>query len=246
VRVLVVGEEEHLRDVYPAVLAALGDAAGSLHLNIAMAIASPRGLCATTAAEALDGIDAMVLPGGCDPSQVDGQIQLARAALKRDVPTLGMCFGMQTMTTAVVRARLGERGAHLEEVRPDASPLVFRCMMRQDSSGWHRLGCRAFTIAAGTLAHSIYRAGLAEERMHHRFRLEPGLFGSLAGEGLIVSGYCGRDEIADVIEVPDRRFFLGIQGHPELQSGPSRPHPAFLALLEEASKLASQHERTAP
>lgn len=229
--ILIVGDEHRLRYVYPAILAALGDAADALDLAPSVQFVSPRGLTRAQADDLVRSVDGIVLPGGCDNSQVDGQIVVAAAALAADVPTLGSCFGMQTMATAFVRERLGATGAHLEEIEPNADPLVFTAMAGPDGAPMHRLGARSFAVLPGTIARTIYGQPAASERMHHRFRLDPILWRPLQTAGLIISGKSAHDGIADVIEVPDCRFFVGVQGHPELSSGSAQPHPAFKAFL---------------
>jgi CTP synthase len=232
--ILVVGEEYRLRRVYPAILAALGDAADALGIDPAVRIVSPLGLSRVQAHELVRTVDGIVLPGGCDISQVEGQIEIAAAALALDTPALGCCFGMQTMVTAFARERLDAPGANLEEVDRDADPLVFIAMRDSDGRPRHRLGLRSFDVAPGSKAQAFYAGLRATERMHHRYRLDPRLWPALQAAGLVISGRSENDGMADVIEAPGRRFFVGVQGHPELSSSNDHPHPAFKAFLAEA------------
>lgn len=141
---------------------------------------------------------------------------------------------MQTMATAFVRERLDAPGANLEEVDREANPLVFVAMHESDGRPRHRLGLGSFDVLPGTTAQAIYAGLGATERMHHRYRLDPRLWPALQAAGLVISGRSENDGIADVIEAPGRRFFVGVQGHPELSSGNDHPHPAFKAFLAEA------------
>ncbi|MBB3065362.1 glutamine amidotransferase-related protein [Limibacillus halophilus] len=233
--VLIVGEEQRLRRQYPALLAAIGDAGDLLKMKPHVEIVSPRNLEAAEAEEAVHATDAVLLPGGCDNSQVDGQIRIAAAALRGNTPTLGSCFGMQTMVTAFVRERLGNAGAHLQEIEPSARPLTFVQNPGPNGSIRHRLGAKTFTVLPGTQARSIYQSSLGRERMHHRHSLALDLWQPLSEAGLIISGRSEEDRIADVIELPGHAFYLGIQGHPELSSSAARPHPAFIAFLAAAA-----------
>lgn len=240
-RVAIAGESEYLRQRYPGVLAALGDAADALGIVVEVDIRSPRALSATAAAALVDDVDALVLPGGCDNSQVAGMIALAGAALDTDLPTLGLCFGMQAMVTAAIRTRLGVIDAALEEVDPEAAEFAIVGMPREGSELQHRLGEHSSRIVTGSRLAAIHAAPTLDERMNHRYRLAECWEAPLAGVGVIVSARStDAREIADAIEATDRRFYLGYQGHPELISRPQCPHPAFAALLNEA-RNASQH-----
>ncbi|GHB14570.1 glutamine amidotransferase-related protein [Salinicola rhizosphaerae] len=235
-RLSIAGEVEHLQEIYPAVLAAIGDAADAIGLNIALRIVSPRELTLAKAESLVAESDGLLLPGGCDNSQIDGQILLAAAALARDLPTLGLCFGMQSMATALIRQRLGVTGAHLEEVNPAATTLAISRL----SSMQPRLGDRRVDLLEGSRAADAYGATRAVERMNHRFGLDAHWWEPLRRAGVIVSGR-GRDapHIADILEVKDRRFYLGVQGHPELRSRPDLPHPALVAWLRALSSTSN-------
>ncbi len=234
--VLLVGEDDHLRHVYPAVLAALGDAADGLRIAVRPRILSPRALTASEAEDAVRAADAIILPGGCDGSQVDGQILVAGAAFALKTPILGCCFGMQTMTVAYARTALDVPDAHMEEVAPDVRPLVFTGLRNAAGERRHRLGERRFAIAPHSLARRVYGCGTARERMHHRYGLAPQFVAPLQATGLLASGTSEGSAITDVVEARDHPFYLGIQGHPELSSSAGRPHPAFVALLAAACR----------
>ncbi|MFC0267543.1 glutamine amidotransferase-related protein [Kushneria aurantia] len=234
-RVAIAGESEHLRQRYPGVLAALGDAVDALGIAVEVDIRSPRALSAADAATLVGDVDALILPGGCDNSQVAGMIALAGAALDANLPTLGLCFGMQAMATAAIRTRLGMMDVALEEVDPEASEFAVVGMPGESGGLRHRLGEHRSRIITGSRLAAIHATPTLDERMNHRYRLADCWEAPLADVGIIVSARStDAREIADVIEATDRRFYLGYQGHPELLSAPERPHPAFTALLSEA------------
>lgn len=241
-RILLVGEERHLRARYPGVLMALGDASDALGIRIDVRLHSPRTLSPDSASALLASSDAVVLPGGCDNSQVAGMIELAGQALAQDVPTLGLCFGMQAMVTAAIRTRLGQHAAQMEEIAPDATCLSIVGMPGLGEGLQHRLGEQASQVRSGTRLADIHGSSEIRERMNHRYRLAPRWESSLADAGIIVSARSNDGaEIADAIEAADRRFYVGYQGHPELISRPQRPHPAFMALLNEAGNASPHH-----
>ncbi len=238
--VLVVGEEAHLRTVYPAVLASLADAGDRMGLSLVPRVVSPRGLSTGDAWVVAREADAIVLPGGCDTSQVDGQIAVAGAVLTLGTPTLGCCFGMQTMVTAFARKHMGLPGAHLEEIAPDARPLAISAIGKGRDGLRHRLGLRRFLVASGSLAQRVYQGREGAERMHHRYHLAPWLRDAAREAGLSLSALGEGGTVVDAIELPGHPYFLGIQGHPELSGAPDRPHAAFTTLLWAARARARQ------
>lgn len=229
IELVVIGEREHLMHGYPALLGALGDAVDALpDCAIRVRIQSPRKLGTTAARGLIESADGLLLPGGVDPTQIAGQIRLARLALSAGVPTLGICFGMQSMTTAVLHERLGMADVALAEIAPWAARHSFVPLVR-DGAGLHRLGRRDFRMADGnSMARAAYGRDIASARMNHRFRLDPAWIAPLADHGFRVSAWsCDGLAIPDIVEAVDHPFFVGIQGHPELGSRPGRPPALF-------------------
>lgn len=236
VRILVVGDEALLRDTYPANLAALGDAADALGLDVALSFVDPREPDHASFDSLLSSVDGLVLPGGSDMEQVPGQIEAARASIRRDVPTVGLCLGMQTMATAVARELGGHNDANMAEADPDAQTKTFVRLHDEAGQPEFRLGLRRARVVSGTFLSEIFGgAGSVEVHCNHRYVLDPALHGPLARAGLTVSGLQEGRDLADAIEVLSLRFFVGMQGHPELLTRRDKPHPLIVAFLREAA-----------
>lgn len=229
-RVLIVGSEAHHREVYPATIAALGDAAEALSVGLALSFADPRE--EPTWERLLGNVDGLVLPGGSDMEQVRGQIEAARAAIRLDLPTVGLCLGMQTMVTAVAQEVCGLNDVNLTEADPDAQTKSFVRLHDAYGRTMHRLGTQPCRLMSGTRLAALAGAKRIEIPCNHSFVLDPALEPRLAEAGLIVSGRQGDNDHADAIEVPALRFFLAMQGHPELASRPSQPHPLLTGFVK--------------
>lgn len=184
--------------------------------------------------EALDLIDGLMLAGGADidpgayghlahPETVDTvperdafEIALVRAAIERDLPVLGICRGMQLINVA--------RGGTLEQHLPD-----------RFGHGDHRRAIGSFdgadhdvSLLEGTLAARVVGAARHPTKSHHHQGVDE------LGEGRRVSGVSTLDELPEAIELPDKRFVLGVQWHPEADAG----SPVVGALVEAASAYA--------
>lgn len=234
-RLLIIGSESRLRGTYPAVLAALGDAADALGQELCLRFWDPAQAPEHALPEDIAACDGIVLPGGADMDQVGGQIRVARHAVAADIPLLGLCLGMQTTTTAVTQMRAGFNDANMEEAAPHAETKVFRRLTDSEVPGAFRVGeARMRPVTGSLLAEILGGDAPVPIRANHRYVLDPALHAPLERAGLRIAAWQGDADLADAIELPDRRFCLGLQGHPELQTRRGHPQPLFRAFLAAA------------
>ena len=97
-----------------------------------------------------------------------------------------------------------------------------------------RLGAYPCVIAKGTLLSSLYDTDKISERHRHRFEFNNEYLDILTSRGLVVSGTSPDGSLVEAIELPNHRFFTGVQFHPEFKSRPNKPHPLFLGLVKAA------------
>lgn len=245
-RILIIADERLQREVYPANLAALGDAADALGLNVALSFIDPRSPQERAWEKILLQADGVLLPGGSDMEQVRGQIDVARAALRKNVPTLGLCLGMQTMSTAVAQESAGLNDANLAEADPAAQTKTFVRLRDDKGRPEFRLGVRPCRIVPGTRLSELL-GGADEIAVHynHRYVLDTALHEPLAAAGLRISGLQEDRDFADAIEAPGLAFFMGMQGHPELASRRGQPHPLIMGFLS-AAAAGENSQKIAP
>jgi CTP synthase len=157
----------------------------------------------------------MILPGGADMGQVAPQIALAERALAAGVPLFGLCLGMQSMATALVRAALWP-DAVFEEIDGPGPCRSFVRMRGPTGDGLHRLGDHALRPVPGSRLGALLPEG-AMVRMNHRYRFNPEI--DTAAMPAAVWHWSG--DILDAVEVPSHPFFIGLQGHPEIGCDPA-------------------------
>ncbi|MDO9405668.1 MAG: gamma-glutamyl-gamma-aminobutyrate hydrolase family protein [Polaromonas sp.] len=233
-RIAVIGTEFDQRGVYPANLASLADAAGALGLSLDIRFVDPQ----TFRPAHLQGVDGVVLPGGSDMGNVAGQLAVAQQTLQSGVPTMGLCLGMQTMSTALVRSMPGLADANLAEADPDAPVKSFVPLAATPGLPVFRVGDQPVTIS-----DPVFRQWLGEEtsiRCNHRFGLNPLLVPRLREQGVSIAAVDASGLIVDAIRKPAHPFYAGMQGHPELGSRPDTPHPLMMAFLRAAAGKAGQ------
>jgi len=194
----------------------------------------------------LDGVDAVVVPGGFGSRGTEGKIAAIEHARTEGIPFLGLCLGFQLAVVEFARNALGLDGAHSAELDADTSHPVIDLLPEQEgkeeTGGTMRLGTHDTDIEPDTLAHELY-GGTCEERHRHRYEVNPEYTDDLEAGGLVFSGASGRR--MELLELPDHPYFLGTQFHPEFRSRPTRASPPFVGLVG-AARADSKQDRPRP
>jgi CTP synthase len=194
------------------------------------------------AASVLGDIDGIVVPGGFGIRGVEGKIGAIRYAREKQIPVLGLCLGLQCMVMEVARDLAGLEGAASTEFDPETPHPVVATMAEQvdivagggDLGGTMRLGSYPAELVPGTLAANLYGTTHVSERHRHRYEVNNAYRERLEAAGLIVSGTSPDSKLVEFIELPTSMhpYFVATQGHPELKSRPTRPHPLFKGLIQ--------------
>lgn len=187
--------------------------------------------------------DGILIPGGFGERGVEGMIRAATYALQNNVPYFGICLGMQVMTIAFARQN-GFPHANSKEFAPRGRQLVITYLKGQKelhmTGGTMRLGSYDCKLKKGSLAHQVYDQDRVTERHRHRFEFNPAYKDKLERVGLVISGVCPQNGLAEIIEVPKHSYLIGCQFHPEFSSRPMRPQPLFSGFLKAAAKHSVQ------
>ncbi|MFW5949926.1 MAG: CTP synthase [archaeon] len=184
----------------------------------------------------LEGVDAIVVPGGFGSRGTEGKIEAIRYARENGVPFLGLCLGFQMAVVEYARNVLGLDGAHSAEMDPDTPYPVIDILPEQegveDMGGTMRLGAQDTDIEPGTLAADLYEGTTCRERHRHRYEVNPEYIEDIEDAGMIFTGVSGRR--MEILELPQENhpYFIGTQFHPEFRSRPTRASPPFVGLLE--------------
>lgn len=242
VTVALVGKYVDLPDAYLSVSEALR-AGGFAHRAAVELRWVPSDNCDTPegAAEALAGVDAVCVPGGFGIRGVEGKLGALTHAREHDIPTLGLCLGMQCMVIEVARNLAGLTDASSSEFDPATREPVIATMAQQsaivdgggDLGGTMRLGSYPADLADGTVARRVYGEARVEERHRHRYEVNNAYRARLEEAGLVISGTSPDSTLVEFVELPEsvHPFYVGTQAHPELKSRPTKPHPLFAGLI---------------
>lgn len=188
--------------------------------------------------EQLQGMQAYIICPGFGDRGTEGKIIAARYLREHNLPTLGICLGMQIMAIEYARNVLGLQDAASTEFRPDTPHPVIDMMEEQKTvaqlGGTMRLGGYECQLTEGSRVQAIYGKTDIVERHRHRYELNSRYADDLAAAGLQCTGHNPQSGLAEIVELPTHRWYIGTQFHPEYSSTVLNPHPLFLSLLQEA------------
>ncbi len=231
------------QDTYMSVFEALQAAAWTNNLNITIKWINAEELGNSTKPyQLLRGCDGIVVPGGFGVRGVEGKIAAATYALKKKLPYLGLCLGMQVVVIAAARAA-GIKGAHSSEFDPKTEDMVIHTMQgqkgKENTGGTMRLGDYECTLEKGSIAAKAYNATKIIERHRHRYECNNVYRKDYASWGILPVGINPDNDLVEVVEAIDHPFMVASQYHPEFKSRPNRPHPlfdGFIKSLQNSSK----------
>lgn len=200
----------------------------------------------------LDGLDAILVPGGFGERGIEGKIATARYARERRVPYLGICLGMQIAVIEYARHVAGLDGAHSTEFdRQTPHPIIALITEWRDEhgnvetrgegvdlGGSMRLGGQNCRLEPGSLARSVYGMPQVRERHRHRYEFNNRYLNLMQDAGMRFSGWSLDSRLVEIIEIPDHPWFIACQFHPEFTSTPRDGHPLFQGFVRAA--LAQQ------
>jgi CTP synthase len=251
VRIAVVGKYTNLLDSYKSLAEALthGGIANRVKVNldwVDSTVFEDGG-----AVHRLEEVNGILVPGGFGERGTLGKIEAVRFARERNVPFLGICFGMQLAVIEAARNLAGLHDASSTEFGPCDKAVVGlltewargneieRRLEGGNLGGTMRLGAYPAVLTPGSLVSELY-GGVArvEERHRHRYEVNVHYKACLEATGIRFSGMSPDGVLPEIIELPDHPWFVGVQYHPELKSKPFAPHPLFAGFVAAAVRQA--------
>jgi CTP synthase len=245
-----VGKYIDLPDAYLSVTEALraGGFAQSTKVNIRW-IKSDECETEDGAREHLSDLDGICVPGGFGIRGIEGKLGALKFARENQIPTLGLCLGLQCMVIEHARNKAGIEGATSSEFEPGAKHPVIATMAEQvdvlaagDMGGTMRLGLYEAKLTPGSVVAEVYGSLLASERHRHRYEVNNSYRDQIAESGLVFSGTSPDGHLVEYVELPRdvHPYYVGTQAHPEFRSRPTRPNPLFFGLVKASLERQKQ------
>ena len=257
VRIAMVGKYMDLHDAYKSLIEAITHAGIQTRTQVQIEYIDSERL-EREGTDALQNIDAILVPGGFGPRGFEGMILAAGYARENRVPYLGICYGMHAAIIDFSRRVLHLDGAHSTEVDPatphpvvalitewkDAAGNSIQRSADADMGGTMRLGAQECRLDPASLARSLYGAPTVSERHRHRYEVNNGYLTQFQGNGMRLAGE-SVDGLVEIIEIEGHPWFLACQFHPEFTSSPRDGHPLFTGFVKAAIE-ESIHRQGAP
>ncbi len=245
VKIALVGKYVKLHDAYLSVMEALYHAGYENGAEVAIQWTDAENVTESTMNDTFADCDGILVPGGFGTRGIEGKLLAAKYAREHDIPYLGICLGMQTAVIEFARNVLKIPDANSSEFEPAGKHSVIDLMPDQHGNlpkgGTMRLGAYPCHIRRDSIMERAYGKEDISERHRHRYEFNNDYREQMEQAGLRITGTSPDKRLVEAVELPDKRFFIGVQFHPEFKSRPNRAHPLFYAFLKES--LAKNFKR---
>lgn len=244
-KITLVGKYVELQDAYISVSEALKHAGYLYDSEIEIEKIQAEDVTAENVAELLGDTQGIIVPGGFGNRGLEGKIQAIKYARENNVPFLGICLGMQLACVEFARDALGYADADSTEVDTNTKHKIIDLMPDQNDveniGGTLRLGLYPCKLKPGSVAAAAYdHQSVIQERHRHRYEFNNQYREEMAAKGFVFSGVSPDNRLVEVVELPEKKFFVAAQYHPEFLSRPMRPEGLFKAFIKAASDLPEQ------
>ena len=188
-------------------------------------------------AEKLEGLAGIVICPGFGTRGIEGKIIAAEYTRTHDIPTFGICLGMQMMVIEFARNVLGYSDANSAEMDPDTPHNVIDIMEEQKNitqmGGTMRLGTYDCELVKGSRVREAYGdKELISERHRHRYEFNNAYKTEYQQKGMQCVGVNPAADLVEIVEIPNLRWYIGTQFHPEYSSTVLHPHPLFMSFIK--------------
>ncbi|MBK7629576.1 MAG: CTP synthase [Ignavibacteriales bacterium] len=231
---------EHM-DAYKSIMESFIHAGAENKCKVVVRPISAEALETESVEKLLDGVSGILVPGGFGERGIEGKIKAVQYARENDIPFLGICLGMQCAVIEFARNVCGIKNAHSSEFKKNKFSVIDLMPDQKnikDMGATMRLGAYPCSIKDKTLAYKAYQNNYISERHRHRYELNNKYRGVLTEKGLVLSGLSPDRELVEMIELPEKKWFVACQFHPELKSRATKAHPLFREFVKASLALS--------
>ena len=226
-----------LQDAYKSILESLAHAGTYHDRKVKTTFINSEHITRENNATLLAGMSGIVICPGFGQRGMEGKVIAADYARIHDIPTFGICLGMQMMVIAFARHVLGHADANSTEMDPKTRHPVIDLMEEQKNvtqmGGTMRLGAYDCEIVQGSRTWKAYgEETLIKERHRHRYEFNNQFLEEFERHGMKCVGVNPSAGLVEIVEIPSLRWYVGTQFHPEYSSTVLHPHPLFMSFVK--------------
>ena len=231
VRIGLVGKYD-LQDAYKSIRESLLHAGVYNDRKTVITFINSEDITDANVAEKLAGQDGIIICPGFGQRGIEGKIVAAHYTREHDIPTFGICLGMQMMVIEFARNVLGYKDANSREMDAKTPHNVIDIMEDQKNisnmGGTMRLGAYGCVLREDSRTYNIYKEQCIKERHRHRYEINSDYIAEYEQHGMQCVGRNPESDLVEIVEIPNLTWYIGTQFHPEYQSTVLKPHPLFL------------------
>ena len=229
-----------LQDAYKSIRESLSHAGTYNDRKVNITFINSEYLTEENVAEKLKGQDGIMICPGFGQRGIEGKIIAAHYCRMHNIPTFGICLGMQMMVIEFARNVLGYADANSREMDEKTPHNVIDIMEEQKNitnmGGTMRLGAYECVLKQGSRVFNIYNKEHIQERHRHRYEFNNDFQKEFERAGMQCVGRNPESDLVEIVEIPGMKWYIGTQFHPEYQSTVLHPHPLFVDFIKTAAK----------
>ncbi len=238
VKIGLVGKYVELQDAYKSIDESLLHAAIYNDRKLDLHLFHSEKITDENAASQLADMDGILIAPGFGQRGIEGKFSAIKYARENNKPLFGICLGMQCMVIEFARNVLGYSDANSTEMEPNTPHKVIDMMEEQKTvinlGGSMRLGAFDCVLKKDSKAYQAYGKEHIQERHRHRFEFNNEYKGEFEAAGMKCVGTNPDTNLVEVVEIPDLKWFVGVQYHPEYNSTVVNPNPLFISFIKAA------------
>ena len=233
-----------LQDAYKSILESLAHAGTYNGYKVKAVFVNSEQITGQNVAEKLAGLAGFVICPGFGTRGIEGKIIAAEYGRTHDIPTFGICLGMQMMVVEFARNVLGYKDANSSEMDASTPHNVIDMMEKQKNitqmGGTMRLGAYECELVKGSRTwHAYGQVSLIKERHRHRYEFNNAYLNEFDEKGMKCAGINPAANLVEIVEIPGQRWYIGTQFHPEYSSTVLHPHPLFMSFVKACTESKS-------
>jgi len=231
-----VGKYVELPDAYKSITESFAHGGAANECQVDLQLIHSEEIIPENVEAQLEHLDGIIVAPGFGPRGMEGKITAVRYARENNVPFFGICLGMQCAVIEFARNVLNYEKADSTEMNPKTKYPVIDLMEEQKSitykGGTMRLGGYKCKLTKGSRVFKAYNKNEIIERHRHRYEFNNNYLNDFADAGMIATGINPESDLVEIMEIPDHKWFVGVQFHPEYSSTVVNPHPLFVEFVK--------------
>ncbi len=236
-----------LQDAYKSIRESLSHAGTYNDYKVNISFVNSEFLTEENVAEKLAGLDGVMICPGFGQRGIEGKIVAAHYTRTHNIPTFGICLGMQMMVIEFARNVLGYADANSREIDEKTPHNVIDIMEEQKNitnmGGTMRLGAYECVLRQNSRVFNIYKKEHIQERHRHRYEFNNDFLKEYERSGMQCVGRNPESDLVEIVEIPGLKWYIGTQFHPEYQSTVLHPHPLFVDFVKTAIENKAAAEK---